>query len=213
MELFIPSVLVLLLAAAIVFFVLPRFGAPVLAIISVALLVYGLYTHMNAFGNEYRFSTWQLGLMSYAPYIMIGGLLLVMAFYLVSISPLGKPNGATAPEMPEVPTVATMPSASSATNVVTEGVNNALKGLTNIVGMANTNKKNVGVGNGIANTATKVANNAVEAVNKAGNALKNTVGNAVSSVTNLVTGNVTKPNSNVNKGAKVPGLNFALSNL
>lgn len=209
MELFIPSVLVLLLAAAIVFFVLPRFGAPVLAIVSVILLVYGIYTHMNAFGNEYRFSTWQLGLMSYAPYIMIGGLLVVIAFYLISISPLGKPNGATAPEMPEVPTVASMPPSNTATNVVTEGVNNALKGLTNIVGMANTNKKNVNVGN----TATKVANTAVDAVNKAGNALKNTVGNAVSSVTNLVTGNATKPNSNVNKGAKVPGLNFALSNL
>jgi hypothetical protein len=213
MELFIPSVLVLLLAAAIVFFVLPRFGAPVLAIISVALLVYGIYTHMNAFGTEYRFSTWQLGLMSYAPYIMIGGLLVVIAFYLISISPLGKPNGATAPSMPEVPTVSEMPPANTATNAVTEGVNNALKGLTNIVGLANTNKKNMGVGNGLANTATKVTNNAIQAVNQAGNALKNTVGKAVSNVTNLVTGNVNKPNSNVNKGAKVPGLNFALSNL
>ena len=81
-----------------------------------------------------------------------------------------------------------------------------MKGLTNIVGMANTNKKNVGVGNGLANTANKVANNALQAVNQAGNALKNTIGN-------FMTGNPTKPNSNVNKGAKVPGLNFALSNL
>jgi hypothetical protein len=210
MELFIPSVLVLLLAAAVVFFILPRFGAPVLAIISVALLVYGIYTHMNAFGTEYRFSTWQLGLVSYAPYIMIGGLLLVIAFYLISISPLGKPNAATAPNMPEVPTVAEMPPASTATNVVTEGVNNALKGLTNIVGMANTNKKNVG--NGLVN---KVANNAIDAVNKAGNAVKNTIGNALTGVSNVLTGNVTKPNTNtnVNKGTKVPGLNFPLSSL
>jgi hypothetical protein len=204
MELFIPSVLVLLLAAAVVFFILPRFGAPVLAIISVALLVYGIYTHMNAFGNEYRFSTWQLGLMSYAPYVMIGGLLLVIAFYLLSISPLGKPNAATAPTMPEVPTVSEMPPANTATNVVTEGVNNALKGLTNIVGMANSNKKNTGNG---------LANGALNAVNKAGNAIKNTIGNAVTGVSNIITGNATKSNTNVNKGTKVPGLNFPLSSL
>lgn len=206
MELFIPSVLVLLLAAAVVFFILPRFGAPVLAIISVALLVYGIYNHMNAFGNEYRFSTWQLGLVNYAPYLMIGGLLLVIAFYLLSISPLGKPEGATAPTMPEVPSVSEMPPANTATNVVTEGVNNALKGLTNMVNMANGNKKNTGNG---------LANGALNAVNKAGNAIKNTIGNAVTNVSNMITGNVNKPNTNtnINKGTKVPGLNFPLSSL
>jgi hypothetical protein len=106
---------------------------------------------MNAFGAEYRLSTWQYNFASYGPYIMVGGLLLVIAFYLVSLSPFGKANtGSTAPNMPEMPTIAEMPNANSATNVVTAGVNNALKGITNVAGNA---AAVVGLGN-----ATKAAN-------------------------------------------------------
>ena len=214
MELFIPSVLVLLLAAAVVFFVLPRFGAPVLAVVSLALLVYGIYQHMSAFGNEYRFSTWQLGLVSYAPYVMIGGLLFVIAFYLLTISPLGAFK-ATAPNMPEMPSISEMPSANTATNVVTEGVNNALKGLTNLVGQNKGNaNKNTNAVNEAANTANKIAKNAAEAVSNTANAAKKGLANAVNSVTGLFnTNNPTKPNnsSNANKGTKIPGLNFTAS--
>jgi hypothetical protein len=207
MELFIPSVLVLLLAAAVVFFILPRFGAPVLALVSVALLVYGIYQHMNAFGNEYRLSTWQLGLVSYAPYVMVGGLLLVMAFYLISLSPLGKPTAPTV-NLPEMPSIENMPPASTATNVVTQGVNNALKGIqntvgnvANVVGLGNGNKKN--------NTGLGVANTALEAVNQVKNTAVQGVTNAVNAVKNIVTGNTSKNN----KGIKIPGVNFPASQI
>ena len=216
MELFIPSVLILLLAAAVIFFVLPRLGAPVLALISVGLLVYGIYTHMNAFGTEYRFSTWQLGLVNYAPYLMVGGLLMVIAFYLLSMSPLGK-AGTTAPNMPEMPTIAEMPKAETATNVVTSGVNNALKGAKNLFGNA---AAAVGVGNGAknaANTGNKgVANEATAAVNKAANAAKNaasSLGNTLSGALNSITGNKNKANTTGNNASKlkIPGLSFPLS--
>jgi hypothetical protein len=238
MELFIPSVLILLLAAAVIFFVLPRFGAATLAIISVALLVFGVYQHMNSFGTEYRLSTWQLGLMSYAPYIMIGGLLLVIGFYLVSISPLGKAN-TTAPTMPEMPSIAEMPNANSATNAVTAGVNNALKGITNVagnaaaaIGMGNAAKaNNKGVGNALAapavaavNQAAAAANTAVNGVTKAANSALTGLTNAVSSVANTLTGN--KPRNNRaagnaglalglggNKGMTIPPLKFPLSQI
>lgn len=195
MELFIPSVLVLFLAAAVVFFVFPRFGAPVLALISVVLLVFGVYQHMNAFGTEYRLSTWQMSLMSYAPYVMIGGLLVVIGFYLLALVPLG---GATAPSMPEIPSVAEMPSANTATNVVTEGVNNALKGITNVTG-------NVAAAVGLANGNANKGNNQGLVTN----AVKG-VGNAVNNVKNMIFGNNTKP---ANKGTRVPGINFPLSQL
>lgn len=222
MELFIPSVLILLLAAAVVFFVLPRFGAPVLAIISVALLAFGIYQHVNAFGSEYKLASLQFGLMNYAPYIMVGGLLLVIAFYLVSISPFGRPNaGTTAPSMPEMPSIAEMPPANTATNTVTAGVNNALKGIANVAGNA---AAAVGLGNaakanstnkGVLAPVTDTVTNAV-----------NTVKNAVAGVTNAITGNNTKPNNKGglanmfglgnqkpanNKGTRVPGLNFPIS--
>lgn len=231
MELFIPSVLVLLLAAAIIFFVLPRFGAPALALISVGLLVFGIYQHMNAFGNEYRLSTWQLGLMSYAPFIMIGGLLLVIGFYLLTLSPLGK-AGTTAPNMPEMPSVAEMPNANTATNAVTAGVNNALKGITNVTGNA---AAALGLGNaakaannkGVTGMAAvnKVANTAVENATKVANTAITGITNAAKGITNAVTGvanTITGNNKGAglgailggntsNKGTKVPGLNFPLS--
>lgn len=200
MELFIPSVLILLLAAAVIFFVLPRFGAPVLALISVALLVFGIYQHMNAFGTEYRLSTWQLGLVNYAPYVMVGGLLVVIAFYLLTVSPFGRPaNGTTAPE---IPTVAEMPNAGTATNMVTAGVNNALKGVSNLAG-------NAAAAVGIGNAVNKAANNK----GLLGNAATG-LSNAVTGVANAITGNTGAKNANNkggNKGFRIPGLNFPLS--
>ncbi len=232
MELFIPSVLILLLAAAVVFFVLPRFGAATLAIISVALLVYGIYQHMNAFGTEYRLSTWQLSFTNYAPYVMVGGLLVVIAFYLLSISPLGAAS--TAPNMPEMPTVNEMPSSESATNMLTAGVNNALKGVANtaaVIGLGNAANKaannkgnaNKGVVAGLVAPVAAVANQAKEAVANVTEGVKNAVKN--------VTGAVTKPNNKGvvanlgaalglgntkpanNKGVKVPGLNIPISQI
>ena len=223
MELFIPSVLLLLLAAAVVFFVLPRFGAPTLAIISVALLIYGIYQHMNAFGSEYRLSTWQLGLVSYAPYIMVGGLLVVIAFYLISISPLGA--GSTAPNMPDMPTVNEMPNANSATNMLTAGVNNALKAVANtaaVVGVGNAvnkgNNANKGilaapvaaVGNALANATSGVVNavkNVTDVIN--GTAKPNNKGVLANVGAALGLGNAAKPTNN--KGTKVPGINFPIS--
>jgi hypothetical protein len=206
MEFFIPSVLILLLAAAVIFFVLPRFGAPVLALISVALLVFGIYQHMNAFGTEYRLSTWQLGLVSYAPYVMVGGLLVVIAFYLLTVSPFGRPaNGTTAPSMPNIPSVAEMPKAETATNMVTAGLNNALKGVTNLAG-------NAVAAVGLGNAANKAANNK----GFLGNATAGLT-NAATGIANAITGNTgakntnNKGNSGGNKGFRIPGLNFPLS--
>jgi hypothetical protein len=221
MELFIPSVLVLLLAAAVVFFVFPRFGAPVLAAISVGLLAFGIYQHSKNFGTEYRGSTWQYDIAAYAPFVMVGGVLLVISFYLLSLFT----GGGAAPTAPEVPTVAEMPSANTATNAVTAGVNNALKGAANVM-----------------NNATKAANkapNALAAPGAAANAAAtaaatvatnaaNAAKNALAGVTNAITGNGAKPNNKGglanalglggtttkpanNKGVRIPGLNFSLS--
>lgn len=213
MELFIPSVLILLLAAAVIFFVLPRFGAPVLALISVGLLAFGVYQHMNSFGTEYRLSTWQQGLANYSPYIMIGGLLVVVAFYLLMISPLGKPTSTA----PELPTINEMPSPNTATNAVTAGVNNALKGIGNVAGNA---AAAIGLGNaakannkGLA--APAAATNAAQALNKVANEAATASANALSGVTSGVNNalkgfgnafkNVTKPN---NKGGLGAALGF-----
>ena len=144
MEFFLPSVLILLLAAAVVFFVLPRFGPFVLAIVSAILLAFGLYQHRYYFASEYRMSTWQQGLMSFSPYVMVGGLLVVIAVYGLYLMPASKganTNAVPAISMPNMPTVGNMPPANTATNSVTSSINKALTGVANNV------KKNNAVGN------------------------------------------------------------------
>ena len=123
MEFFLPSILFLLIAAAIVFFVIPRFGPLVLAIVSLVLLTIGMYNHYTLFQNEYRASTWQLGLVAFAPYIMIGVVIIMIIMYLTYLLPSGA-NSSTA----NVKTnTINLPPPETATNVITEGVNNAIR--------------------------------------------------------------------------------------
>ena len=123
MEFFLPSILFLLISAAIVFFVIPRFGPLVLAVVSLILLTIGMYNHYTLFQNEYRASTWQLGLVAFAPYIMIGVVIVMIILYLTYLLP----SGATS-SVPNVKTnTINLPPPETATNVITEGVNNAIR--------------------------------------------------------------------------------------
>ena len=125
MEFFLPSILFLLIAAAIVFFVIPRFGPLVLAIVSLVLLTIGMYNHYTLFQNEYKASTWQLGLVAFAPYIMIGVVILMIIMYLTYLLPSGA-NSSTANVKTNTNTI-NLPPPETATNVITEGVNNAIR--------------------------------------------------------------------------------------
>lgn len=142
MQFFLPSVLVLLAAAAVVFFVLPKWGPFALALISAILLALGVYNHISTFGAEYRLATWHLGLISYAPYVMVGGLLFAIALYLFFLLPTsitGSANNTSTASI--LPTVAEMPTANTATNTVTGAINRALNTAANVISL---NKKNNG---------------------------------------------------------------------
>ena len=82
MEYFLPSIAALLIAALIVFLILPRLGASALVGLSVVLLIFCLYNHYKLFGSEYRYSTWQEQLKFYAPFLMYGSLTVVILLYL-----------------------------------------------------------------------------------------------------------------------------------
>lgn len=151
MELFLPSVIVLLLAAAVVFFLLPKFGPATLAIVSAVLLVFGLYQHYSTFQTEYRFSTWQM--TAFSPYYLIGGLLTVLAIFFLYTIPVGGGSSEVAVPNVELPTVSSMPSANTSTNVLTGAINRSLNSAANLFG--NTNKNS----NGIFNSLTNFANN------------------------------------------------------
>lgn len=143
MEFFLPSVLVLLLAAAVVFFVFPSLGPLTLAVISMVLLTLGVYQHSAQFGVEYRMSTWQLGSLAYAPYLMVGGLLLAIIIYLGYLLPVSSSSNSTASIIP-MPTISNMPSANTSTNPITAGINRAINTVTNLVRKNNNNNRTLG---------------------------------------------------------------------
>lgn len=131
MEFFLPSILFLLVACGIVFFVIPRFGPLVLAGISLILLILGIYNHYSLFQTEYRLSTWQSGMIGYAPFIMIGGLVLAIILYLLYLAPVGGANANTnmrafSPS-PIAENTLKLPPPGTATNGLTEGIGNLMR--------------------------------------------------------------------------------------
>jgi hypothetical protein len=141
MELFIPSLATILIVALIVFLVLPRLGAPVLAALSVILLVYGVYNHIQLFSSEYRYSTWQEQLKFYAPFVLIGGLILAVLMYLGFIFKTEGPSALPDSSVPIPNAIEVVNSANNAANTVVNKVantvTNAANAVTNALGITN----------------------------------------------------------------------------
>jgi predicted PurR-regulated permease PerM len=139
MEFFLPGLAVLLIGVLIAYAVIPRFSPVILALISIVLLVAALYDHFRIFSYEYAYSTWQEQLKSYAPYVMVGALLITIIFYFMYIFGGGRPKANNS--ISEA--IENMPNANTATNPLTEAINNTLKAVNNIVtGNNGANKKN-----------------------------------------------------------------------
>ena len=96
MELFIPSLLAILIAAGIVMYLLPRLSPVILGVLALVFLLAAAYQHYTFFGSEYQLSTWQLPLINYGPYLMIGGLVLFLIFFIINFIGTGQVS-ATAP--------------------------------------------------------------------------------------------------------------------
>ena len=73
MELFFPSLIVLILSAVVCFFVIPRASPYILGILCMAMLVLGLWQHYTMFPYEYR----NLGLKDFAGYILLIGIIFI----------------------------------------------------------------------------------------------------------------------------------------
>jgi hypothetical protein len=172
MELFIPSLLILLILYLFLFLIAPRLSIPFILFLSMVVLVYVLRNHYFLFYNEYRYSTWQYTLQQYAPYVIVF-VLSVFIFTSVGITTYtGQP---TPTKMPEIPP---LPSAASATNSITSAINNGLKT--------------------VSETATKVTNtvsNTVSDLVKKNNSnTKNQGSSSTYNLTSLLTSNKNKTN-------------------
>jgi hypothetical protein len=143
MELFLPSLLIILLAGAVVFTVIPKFAPMTLTLIALGLLIFGVSHHYKLFYDEYRLSTWQTSSFI-APALVIGVALFFILGYLLSYFGSGVP----VPNLANVPSVSDITTGiSNATSTVTTAVTNAANKAVNTV----TNAANRGT-SGITNT-------------------------------------------------------------
>ena len=113
MELFIPSLLVLILGGIVFAVVLPRFSLHTLGLVSIGLFLLGLYQHWKTFPYEYAVSETRLILKDYAPFITLLVTILALVGFAMQMSGGSGNSGAALmaalpalpamPEMPEMP--------------------------------------------------------------------------------------------------------------
>lgn len=164
MELFLPSFLILLLAAVVVFTVLPRFGPLVLTVLSLGLLAFGVYHHMSLFKSEYRLATWydNMTIKALAPALLIGLTLILTLGFILSFFGSGVP-------VPAIPAVGeAVENIGNVASVAVENITETVKNLANntvgaVNNAVNTVSNNKGQNNGglfgMANNNNKRNNN------------------------------------------------------
>jgi hypothetical protein len=139
MEIFVPSLIILIIAGFYVFLVLPRLGPMVLAVVSLVALVLAGINHYSMFYNEYKLSTWQFAIAAYTPWVILGFALITMIaaiiFMFTGSSGAARVMNAVSTPMEAIQTavgnsVNTMPSASSATNPLTAAINSVVSNVT-----------------------------------------------------------------------------------
>ncbi len=146
MEIFLPSFLIILLAAVVTFVVLPRFSPYILTILAIALLVFGVYHHYSLFKDEYRLATWYRNTSFVAPALVLGVALFFILGYILTFF------GSSGVPVPAVPTEIT-----GAFNTVKTAVGNVTSRVTNAVNES----VNRGLNNGIRFNNSRSRNNSL----------------------------------------------------
>ena len=136
MELFIPSLIALLLGAIVFFALLPQMSPYALGSLAIVLCVVGIFNHYKNFPSEYSSTQLKFILQDLAPFIMLGvsilGLLTIIMLFFGNSAP------SVASILPAIPTMPSMPSLPSMPNILP--ANNSNKGIFNISG--NNGKRN-----------------------------------------------------------------------
>ena len=145
MELFIPSLVVLVFAAVIVFLLLPNLSPYILGILAISFLVAGVYQHYSMFPYEYRTSMISEALKQYSGFIMIGAMifgLLVVLLWSFGLAPPAIANVIPAmPTLPAMPAMPTIPGINAPLNGSNRPANNK-GGLLGMIAPTNNTKRN-----------------------------------------------------------------------
>jgi hypothetical protein len=136
MELFIPSLVALLLGAVVFFALLPQMSPYALGSLAIVLCVVGIYYHYTKFPYEYSSSQLKFMLQDIAPFAMLGasiiGLLVVIMLFFGNSAPSVGSILPAMPEMPEMPNMPNMPNMMNMPNILP--ANNSNKGMFNLSG-------------------------------------------------------------------------------
>ena len=157
MQLFLPSILISILAILVVILLIPKFSPLIIVIIAAILLYVATTQHLNMFWDEYRQSTWQESLKLFAPGIMIAAVVIFVLYGILSFFSTG------VVPIPSLPSIE-LPNASTATNPVTAAINTAMNTVNDIANTASNAVNNLGNNNNVKrnnqnNNGTRKMNN------------------------------------------------------
>lgn len=108
MELFIPTLLVLLLAALVCLFILPRLSPYILGMVAFSMLILGIWQNYKTFPHEYGFINKVIKDYS--------GFVLVMLIIIVTLGGINRYQGASSSPLNLIPTIS-MPSLSGSKSI------------------------------------------------------------------------------------------------
>jgi uncharacterized protein involved in response to NO len=139
MEFFLPSILLMLVACLISMFFVPNFTPAVIAMVAIALMVFGVYNHYITFSDEYNIMQWADAGKQIAPTLITGLVIVLMGGYIIYMFSSGG-----MPRLPMPPN--SIPPPSTATNPMTEGIGNAMEAMgANVNRNRSANRPNNGI--------------------------------------------------------------------
>jgi hypothetical protein len=129
MEFYIPSLFIMILAAAVCFLLIPQLTPVILSVFATLCLVLAMYNHSSLFSNEYRNMNWAntAAASMASPYLLVGLVILLSVGYIIFLFSSGKAPNLSMPSL-------NIPKPSTATNFVTRGIGNGLvnSGVSNV---------------------------------------------------------------------------------
>jgi hypothetical protein len=85
MEFFLPSLLLLIFSAIVVFYIFPYFAPIVLVIIAFLALILAILQNLEMFSADYKMMTWQEGAAAAAPYLLSGFAIIYLFSFILGI--------------------------------------------------------------------------------------------------------------------------------
>ena len=155
MELIFPTMVGIVFAAIVVMFLLPRLSPVVLGVVALVFLVLAARQHYTFFYTEYQQSTWQESIASYSPFLLLGGLVLFLLFFIINFigtsstaanAPVANMNTALNKVVNQAPSLEQ--GMTNIKNTVTNAVTNVVNTVKNTVGLGPPPRANNGQGQG-----------------------------------------------------------------